>query len=163
MTKSPTANPAASLVPPSKTGRGKKLIMIAGAVLVIAALAGAGFVYAGVLHRSTKPVHKVASQMDIFVSVPQIVANLNSSGGSISYIKLKISLAFPAHTSIKPIKARMPEVVDVVQTYLRAQTRETLRGKAGTAALRAGIEKRLDVLFVPIKLHKVLFEEFIVQ
>jgi flagellar basal body-associated protein FliL len=163
MAKSPTADAAASLVPPSKTGRGKKLILIVGAVLIIGALAGAGLIYAGVLHRSTKIVHKVAPQMDIFVSVPQIVANLDSNGGSTSYIKLKISLAFPAHTPLKPIKARMPEVVDVVQTYLRAQTRETLRGKAGTAALRAGIEKRLDVLFMPTKLHKVLFEELIVQ
>lgn len=163
MAKSPTVDAAASLVPPAKGGRGKKLIIIAGALLIIAALAGAGLVYSGVLHRPAKVAHKVVPPMDVFVSVPQIVANLNSHGGSISYIKLKISLAFPAHTAIKPIKARMPEVVDVVQTFLRAQTRQTLRGKAGTAALRAGITKRLASLFVPIKLRKVLFEELIVQ
>ncbi len=163
MAKPAATDVQASEAPPAKSTLGKKLIIGAGGLLIVAALGGAGLMYSGILHRPAKAVHKLVPPMDVFVRVPQIVANLNTDGGSTSYIKLKISLAFPNHTKIKPIKARMPEIVDVVQTFLRSETPQALQGRAGTAALRTGIQSRLRMLLAPVKLRRVLFEALIIQ
>jgi flagellar FliL protein len=152
-----------------KRGR-TKLMLAAGAFGLVAALGGlwaSGILPAliGTAAADVSPTGAAQGQppAPVFVTMPDIVANLNGNPRRPSYIKLgaKLELARPEDQAI--IAEAMPRVMDLFQTYVRELRPEELRGSAGIYRLREELIARANVVAAPARVVDVLFTEVLVQ
>ena len=98
----------------------------------------------------------------VLISLPEMIANLNSDPRHPRYIKLKAQLEAPP-ADLPKIQAAMPKLVDVFQTYLREVRPEELQGAMGTYRLRQELVARAAIVAAPAKITDVLFGEILVQ
>lgn len=96
------------------------------------------------------------------ISLPEMIANLNSDPKHPRYVKLKAQLEAP-QSDLPEIQAAMPKLVDVFQTYLREVRPEELQGAMGTYRLRQELIARATIVAAPAKITDVLFGEILVQ
>jgi flagellar FliL protein len=183
-----TTAPGSKSAPGPKSGK-RKLILLAIPLLLVGI--GAGLWFGGILppllgmgpgkHAETRDgEHKAATSHTadgktgvgdstdvaagpIFVEVPELVANLNVGGRRVSYVKLhsRLELARPDDEVV--VKAAMPRLLDMFQTYLREMRPEELRGSAGTYRLREQLIARANVAVRPARVTDVLFTELLIQ
>lgn len=144
-----------------RSGRRKLLLFGAPALLVVVG-GGAAWFLGGRPGAGSRQAAKQASG-PVFVSVPEIVANLIVPSGSDSYAKMKAVIEVPNAESAHAVTRRMPRVVDVFETYLRAMHPDDLRGATGTYRLREALIRRVQTAVAPAQVRDVLFEELIVQ
>ncbi len=172
---------------PAKKGGKKKLIVLAALVLLLAG-AGAGLWFGGILPpllgMGPKPTHadgatsdgangkaadgKAAAKADakpqpIFMELPEIIANLNAGPRRNSFIKLRPKIELARAEDEVAVRAAMPRLLDLFQTYLREMRPEELRGSAGTYRLREELLARANIAVAPVRIVDVLFPEMIVQ
>lgn len=153
--------------PPPKKSR-RKLILIAAAVVVLLA-AAAGLWFTGILPRllgMEKPKEAAGEAKPVlpsYVDVPEMVANLNGNSHKPSYIKLAARIEVPRPEDVEKVKAALPRIQDVMQTYLREMRPEELRGSAGTYRLREELLARANTAVAPAKVSDVLFTQMLVQ
>jgi flagellar FliL protein len=159
--------PAAEPVPaPPKSGR-KKLILLA-VPLVVAGI-GAGLWFSGVLprllgrDRDPQQAAEATPAPPIYIDLPEMVANLNGAQRRSTYVKLVARLEVARPEDVERVKATMPRVLDLFQTYLREMRPEELRGAAGTYRLREELIARADIAVAPVRIVDVLFTEMLVQ
>jgi flagellar protein FliL len=154
--------------PPKKAGKRKLIILIA--VPVVLLLAGGGLWFTGILpgalgmnkHDQTPP--DAAKPVPLsYISLPEMVANLNSTGHRPSYVKLTARVEVPNPADVEKIKADMPRLQDIMQTYLREMRPEELRGSAGTYRLREELLVRANAAVAPARISDILFEQMLVQ
>lgn len=176
--------------PPAKKGGKKKLIVLVGLVLLLAG-AGAGLWFGGILppllgmgkkadphaaeagqgHGDGKGDAKAdakggkpeAKPQPVFMDLPEIIANLNAGPRRNSFIKLRPKLELARQEDEAAVKAAMPRLMDLFQTYLREMRPEELRGSAGTYRLREELLARANIAVAPARIVDVLFPEIIVQ
>ena len=110
-----------------------------------------------------KPKEAAAAAAPVFVELPEMVANLNTSGRRASYVKLVARLEVAKEEDRPILMAAMPRIVDLFQTYLREMHPEELRGSAGTYRLREELMARVGVAAPPAHVLDVLFTQMIVQ
>jgi flagellar FliL protein len=113
--------------------------------------------HAGQITEAAKPVPPS------YVDLPEMVANLNSNLRKPSYIKLTARIEVPNPGDVDKVKAALPRVVDLMQTYLREMRPEELRGSAGTYRLREELLVRAATAAAPAKVSDVLFTQMLVQ
>jgi flagellar FliL protein len=165
--KPPPKPDEATDVPAKKGGKGKLILL---AVPVVLLLAGAGLWFSGVLPHllgmdkheehaaeAAKPV------LPTYLDVPEMVANLNSNAHKPSYIKLVTRIEIPKPEDAEKVKAALPRLQDIMQTYLREMRPEELRGSAGTYRLREELLVRVNAAVAPAKVSDVLFTQMLVQ
>jgi flagellar FliL protein len=151
-----------------KASSRRKLILLAGIPLVLL-LAAAGLWFSGVLPHllgmdKPKEHAEEAALPPTYVDLPEMVANLNSGKSSRpSYVKLTARIEVPRADDVVKVKAAMPRLQDLMQTYLREMRPEELRGSAGTYRLREELLVRANVAVAPAKVSDVLFTQMIVQ
>ena len=92
-----------------------------------------------------------------------MVANLNSNRSGRSYVKLTARLEVPKPEDVERVKAAMPRLQDLFQTYLREMRPEELRGSAGTYRLREELIARANVAVAPAAITDVLFTQMLIQ
>jgi len=172
-----TAKPDEPAVPeaeaeakPAKAGFGRKKLLLLAVPVVIAAL-GAGLWFSGVLpplFGKGKAVagHDAAASptaAPAYVDLPEIIANLNAGARRNSYVKLhaRLELAKPADDAA--LKAAMPRLQDLFQTYLREMRPEELQGAEGSYRLREELIARANIALAPLRVTDVLFTELLVQ
>jgi flagellar FliL protein len=150
-------------------GKGKKkrgkLVLIA--VPLVLVLAGTGLWFTGILphllgHAPEQHAKNEAPQ-PVFVDLPEIVANLDSSARQPAFIKLKARLELAKPEDQAVIAAAMPRILDLFQTYLRETRPEELRGSAGTYRLREELISRASLAASPARVTDVLFTQVLVQ
>lgn len=154
--------------PPKKAGKGKLIIMIA--VPVVLLLTGGGLWFSGILpsalgmNKHEQHVEEAAKAVPpSFVDVPELVANLNSAGHKPSYVKMAARVEVPKPEDVEKVKAAVPRLQDMMQTYLREMRPEELRGSAGTYRLREELLVRANVAVAPAKITDVLFTQMLIQ
>ncbi len=152
---------------PKKGGK-KKLILIAVPVLLIGV--GAGLWFTGILpgllgmkaeEHHAEETHKPSAP--VFVDLPDMVANLAGSSTKQTYIKLQARLEIAKHEDAEKIKAAMPRLQDMFQTYLREMRPEELRTSIGTYRLREELLGRANVAVAPVRVNDVLFTQMLIQ
>jgi flagellar protein FliL len=154
--------------PPKKASKYKLIIMVA--VPVILLLIGAGSWFTGMLpHALGMDKHDehteeaAKSVPPSYVDVPEMVANLNSANHKPSYVKMTARIEVPKPEDAEKVRAALPRLQDMMQTYLREMRPEELRGSAGTYRLREELLVRANAAVAPAKVSDVLFTQMLVQ
>ena len=155
--------------PAKKGGKGKLIIMIAVPLVLVLLVAGLWFT--GILPHllgMEKPPAEAAEQPakmvpPSYVDVPEMIANLNSGSHKPSYVKLAARMEVPTAEDAEKVKAALPRLQDMMQTYLREMRPEELRGSAGTYRLREELLARANAAVAPAKVTDVLFTQMLVQ
>jgi flagellar FliL protein len=104
-----------------------------------------------------------ARPQPVFMELPEIIANLNAGPRRNSFIKLRPKLELARAEDEAAVRAAMPRLLDLFQTYLREMRPEELRGSAGTWRLREELIARANIAVAPVRIVDVLFPEMIVQ
>jgi flagellar protein FliL len=153
--------------PPKKSGKGKLILL---AVPVVLLLAGAGLWFSGILPHALgldkHEEHAAEAAKPVppsYIDVPEMVANLNSNSHKPSYVKLSARIEVPKPEDVEKVKAALPRLQDMMQTYLREMRPEELRGSAGTYRLREELLVRANAAVAPAKVSDVLFTQMLVQ
>ena len=151
-----------------KSGGKMKLILIAVPVLLIAV--GAGLWFTGILPKmlgmgkKDDAAEAVAKPVPpSFIDLPELVANLNGNPGRPAYVKVVARLEIPRPEDVEKVRAVMPRLQDMMQTYLREMRPDELRGSAGTYRLREELIARANVAAAPAKVSDVLFSQMLIQ
>ena len=102
-------------------------------------------------------------KMPMFFELPDIIANLNSGSRRTVYVKVKPRLELARAEDEATVRAALPRLMDMFQTYLREIRPEELRGSAGMYRLREELLARANVAAMPAKIVDVLFVEMLIQ
>jgi len=154
--------------PPPKSSllANRRLLLLAGAPLAVLLLGG-GLWFSGIAPRllglgnaEQKDAKPVAPT---YVDLPEMVANLNSDARRPSYIKLQARLELTRAQDADIVRAAMPRLQDMFQTYLREMRPEELRGSAGTYRLREELIGRANLAAAPARIIDVLFTQMLIQ
>lgn len=172
---------------PAKGGK-KKLIILAAPVVLLLVVAGLWF--GGILPPLLgmgRPAEEVAEAKPApdahgakpaadgkgaasakamgpnFLEMPDIIANLNVGSKRAVYVKLRTRVELVKAEDEGLVRAAMPRVLDLFQTYLREMRPEELRGSAGTYRLREELLVRANAAVAPAKVSDVLFTQMLVQ
>ena len=163
----PPATETTEEKPAKKAGK-FKLILIA--VPVVLLLAGAGLWFTGILphllgmEKKEDKAGEVAKAVPpSYLDIPEMIANLNNNMHKIAYVKLSARVEIPKPEDVEKVKAALPRLQDMMQTYLREMRPEELRGSAGTYRLREELLVRANVAVAPAKVSDVLFTQLLVQ
>jgi flagellar FliL protein len=171
MSNAPAPTPAAILdlaAHPAKKSFGKKkIILLASPVLLIGILAGLWF--GGILPKllgmghDEHHVEAPKAAAPVFVDLPEMIANLNGNPNRPSYVKMVARLEVAKQEDADRIKAALPRLQDMFQTYLREMRPEELRGSAGTYRLREELIARANAAVAPARVNDVLFSQMLIQ
>ncbi|MDR3533176.1 MAG: flagellar basal body-associated FliL family protein [Rhodopila sp.] len=149
-----------------KAGK-RKLVLLA--VPVVLLLAGGGLWFSGILphllgmNKHEEHVEEAKPHPPTYVELPEMVANLNANTHRPSYVKLTARIEVPKPDDVERVKAALPRLQDMMQTYLREMRPEELRGSAGTYRLREELLVRANAAVAPAKVSDVLFTQMLVQ
>jgi flagellar FliL protein len=164
-TDTPSADGEAS--PAKKSGKGK-LILLAVPILLIAI--GAGLWFTGILPNllgmKHEDAHAEAPAKPVppsFVELPELIANLNGNPQRPNYIKVVARLEVPKPEDVEKVRAVIPRLQDMMQTYMREMRPDELRGSAGSYRLREELIVRANVAAAPAKVSDVLFIQMLIQ
>ena len=148
--------------------RKKKLILLA--VPLLLAAAGGGAFFMGLIPGLGRAPESAAAasqapvnRQPVFVTMPEITANLNAPGRRAAFIRLKSQIEVMGPQDAATLQAAMPRLVDLFTTYLREMRPEELRGSAGTHRLREELTARANIAAAPARVTDVLFTEILVQ
>jgi len=151
----------------------KKLILLAVPLLLLGAGVGLWFsgVLPGVLGMNAPPETQLAEDgaapavplVPVFVTMPDITANLNAPGRRPTFIRLRSQIEVLGQPDAGALEAAMPRLLDLFTTYLREVRPEELRGSAGTHRLREELIARANIAASPVRVTDVLFTEILVQ
>lgn len=118
---------------------------------------------AGVLPASLFHAKEAALPKLAYVSMPEILTNLAGNEGEEPYIKLKVAIELPAKANKMDIINKIPQLVDMFQTYVRSMHPAELQGAVGTYRLKEALLSRANIIVAPEVVNDILFEELIVQ
>jgi len=168
MSAKPDPKPEEGDPTPAKSGKRKKLLMLALPVLLL--LGGAGLWFTGILPKmlgmqkeEPKKAEEAKPAVPIYVDMPDMVANLNGDPRHPSYLKLQSRLEVSKQEDVERVKQSMPRLLDLFQTYLREMRPDELRGSAGTYRLREELIARANIAVAPAKVNDVLFTQMLIQ
>ena len=99
----------------------------------------------------------------VYYTMPDIVANIQTTDGRSSYLKLKIAFELADADDAEQIEPNAPRLADMFQTFLRELRPEDLAGSAGSYQLRAEIQRRVNLVIAPSKVNAVLIEEMLIN
>ena len=154
-------------LPKRKKWSGKRLVLFIGlpAILLIIAT-GAGLYFTGMLGGAKKVAEeapKVEAGPGVYVDLPEILVNLETTGKQQRFLKTSISLEVANAEQAEALKKVMPRLIDQFQTYLRGLRVDDFRGSSGVYRLRQELLSRVAQSSGSVPVNDVLFKELLVQ
>jgi flagellar FliL protein len=173
-----------------KKGPPLLLIGIAAGVIVLAGGAGAYFMIfakkpdAHAAEKKEEPKKKKAEKKEggekekagpndpvihegpdgvVFYTLPPIVANMQSSDGRATYLKLKLTFELPNEAAAETVTANGPRLQDAFQALFRELRIEDLQGSQGSYQVRMEILRRVNLIVAPTRVNSVLIEEMLIN
>jgi len=148
---------------PSKKGKLKLFIAVAGFVAILGAGGGAWFfMMRG--HGEEKHAEAPPAKPPSYLEVPDMMVNLvGAPGERVQYLRVKVVLEIKEDKQVEAIKPNLPRVTDLFQTYLRELRASDLNGSAGLFRLKEELTKRVNNAVAPQQVSAVLFKEIVVQ
>ncbi len=98
-----------------------------------------------------------------FLSLGEMIINLDTKGKGISYVKLKISFEIYGLDNIEATKKWMPKIKDIIVLYLRELRPSDLYGSIGLYKLREELLLRINKVLYPNKITDIVFEDVLIQ
>lgn len=159
---------------------GKKIVMFAAPVVVLAGLYMSGMLDSvlggggeeaaegghGDAHADTshaEPQFSGHGAEMFYVEMPEMTVNLRSNNQRATYLQLDVTLEVTSEEAILEIEKVMPRVIDQFQTYLRELHAVDLEGSAAVYRLREELLFRVNQAIAPARVHDILFESMLVQ
>jgi flagellar FliL protein len=149
---------------PAAAPRNKLKLIIAAAAVLLLVGGGAGWFF--FLRNHGEEVHAEAKveKPPAFVDVPDMLVNLvGAPGERVQYLKVKVVLELKEEKQAEAIKASMPRVTDIFQTFLRELRPSDINGSAGLFRLKEELTRRVNNALSPNQVSAVLFKEIVVQ
>lgn len=155
-------------------GGGKKKLLIIVAVLLLLVIGGAAAAYFTGLadplveailgpQEETQQEGPISFEGGVFYELPEMLVNLNTSGRTQQFLKIRISIEIESEEAIPQVEQVMPRIVDSFQVYLRELRIEDLKGSAGLYRLREELLTRVNAAASPVRVRDVLFREMLIQ
>jgi len=163
----------------------KKIILFVVLPLLLIIAGGAGAYFAGVFDRflpakapscenvkegdkdfaacSALQAAKDGSTPGVFVEIPPMIVNLNTSTKQPRFLKISLKVEVEDPIEQAKLEAVLPRVVDQFQMYLRELRIEDLRGTSGIYRMKIELLTRIRAAAPNIKIRDVLFQEILVQ
>ena len=104
-----------------------------------------------------------SSKITVFYSLPELSANLLTSDGKATTVKLKLSIELSSVDDIKTIEALLPRINDTLLAHIVELTPEELSGSNGLYNLKRELLYRINLLTAPIKVSNLNFKTFDIQ
>ena len=111
---------------------------------------------------ATQPVPSEGPNGITYLSMPSMVANIQSPDGRASYLKLKLTFECPDEDTVDALTENLPRINDVMQGFLRELRPEDLSGSQGNYQIRLEILRRVNLVLAPHKINAVLIEEMVI-
>jgi flagellar FliL protein len=161
-------------IPKKKKSKKKLIIIILVSLVLLGGGAAAFFLLGGENTEEGAKTENAEGAVDengvaipmpepVYMDLPDIVVNLNSTSRRTNYINLKITLELSKKEDIAAIESQMPRIIDAFNTYLRELRREDLQGSAGVYRLENELMLRLQKTLVKGEVKDILFREIIIQ
>jgi flagellar FliL protein len=99
----------------------------------------------------------------IFYTMPDLVANIQTSDGRATFLKLKLTFELEDEQAVDLLEPNAPRLRDMFTAFLRELRPEDLQGSAGSYNLRMEILRRVNLVIAPAKVKAVLIEEMLVN
>jgi flagellar FliL protein len=106
---------------------------------------------------------QTASGPGVFIDIPPIVVNLNSTARQPRFLQIKLKVELESADDQKPFETVMPRVVDQFQTYLRELRVDDMHGSSGLYRMKIELLNRVRAATPEVKVRDVLFQEMLVQ
>jgi len=151
---------------PKKKMSGKKLVLfVVLPLLLLGGGGGAAFMMGlfGGKAGETAEAKPAAPKPIIFVDLPEMLVNLNSSGRQQNYLKLKVALEVDDPAVPPKLNDVMPRVLDSFTVFLRELRVDDLSGSAGLYRVKEELLVRVAQAVQPLPVKDVLFKEMLVQ
>jgi flagellar FliL protein len=99
----------------------------------------------------------------VFVTLPEMLVNIQGPEGRPAYLKLKLTLEAPDDATVAALGEHIPRVTDQFNGFLREMRTDDLAGSAGAYRLRLELLRRVNLVIAPMQVNAVLIEEMLVQ
>ena len=99
----------------------------------------------------------------VFVTLPEMLVNIQGPEGRPAYLKLKLTLEAPDDETVAALGEHIPRVTDQFNGFLREMCTDDLSGSAGAYRLRLELLRRVNLVIAPMQINAVLIEEMLVQ
>ena len=99
----------------------------------------------------------------VFVTLPEMLVNIQGPEGRPAYLKLKLTLEAPDDETVAALGEHIPRVTDQFNGFLREMRTDDLSGSAGAYRLRLELLRRVNLVIAPMQINAVLIEEMLVQ
>jgi flagellar protein FliL len=151
---------------PRKRWNGKRLTLLAIAVVILLGIAVGGFTYFFNSPKESAEDAAAKAATDtktVYVEAPDIFVNINAGQGKSRFLKLGITLQVKGSSNANDVKANLPRIVDSFQVYLRELRAEDLNGSAGMFLLKEELMRQVNVELAPVRIENILFKEMLLQ
>ncbi|HEX5796455.1 MAG TPA: flagellar basal body-associated FliL family protein [Geminicoccaceae bacterium] len=169
MSKEPEGEPEAT---PKAGGRWRRILLIGLPLLLVLAGGGGGAAYVtGMvppgLHAAGDAADEAAMAGDpadvVFVELPDLLINLNSSGARLRFLKIATALEVDSEEQAETVRRLVPRILDSYHMYLRAVRPEELQGSEGMYRIKEELLARTNDAIRPAEVRDVLVREMLVQ
>lgn len=155
---------------PKKGGGSKKLIfIIVGVLVLIGGGVGAFLMLSGGDKEPAEEAPKVVEEKKPkpeeieHYEFPEILVNLRSDKSKVRFLKTTLVLELGSKEDLKSIEKLTPRLQDAFQVYLRELRPSDITGPGSSDIIREALLSRAKKIADPVKVHAVLYKNFIVQ
>lgn len=145
---------------PQAPQKSKKIIVLITTILLLLLVGGGNFAY---LYNKKQPLANVNEPNHlVFMTLPEILVNLRSHKAHNHILKATFVLQLYKKNEEEGVKNAQPVIVDQIVSYLREQMISDLEG-AGLERVKQALLERINAILSPLKIHKLMIKEFIMQ